>query len=431
MPATLALALFGQISQIASDRRVHKAFQWLHLHEPQIMRWQTELVGIPAPPFGERPRAEWLRDRLEELGLEDARTDEVGNVLAVRRASPPSERSVLLSAHIDTVFPASTPINPVVRDTRLEAPGACDNGAGVVGLLALAAALQHAEITPGCDLIFAGDVGEEGEGNLRGMRFLYEQPQFAERISAHLVIDGAGLEVAVTEALGSHRYEVTIRGPGGHSWSNSENPNPIVVLSRAIAQLSSAELSASPRTTMNVGTMEGGTAINVIPSHATARLDFRSTSQEQLIRLEVELHRAIENAVLEANAGKQAGKNGAAVTFSIEKIGVRPTGSLPADSPLYQTLRAVDRHLNIRTEPRTASTDANVPLSLGVPALSVGAGGTGGGIHTPQEWYDSRNRDLGLRRVLLLALALTSVPDQPSLPGARQAPARTSPNGGS
>ena len=400
MASISSVSAFARVAQLASDRRIHKAFRWLHLHERQIMQWQTELVTVAAPPFGERPRAEWLSARFQGLGLDEVRIDGVGNALGVKKSSVPAEHCVLVSAHIDTVFPATTTIQPVVKDSLLEAPGACDNGAGVVCLLAMAAALQHADIRPECDLIFVGNVGEEGEGNLRGMRFLYEQPQFTARTAAHLVIDGAGHEVAVTGALGSQRYQVTLCGPGGHSWTDSDHPNPIVVLSQAIARLSSVELGTEPRTTMNVGTIEGGTATNVIPSQASARFDFRSTSPEQLIRLEVELHRAVEDAVLAANAGKQ----NEALNFTIEEIGARPSGSLPDDSALYQLLRAVDRHLNIRTEPRTASTDANIPLSLGVPALSMGGGGTGGGIHTPQEWYDAKDRQSGLRRVLLLML---------------------------
>jgi tripeptide aminopeptidase len=412
MSPTLTTSAFARIAQLASDRRVHKAFQWLHLHEQQIMRWQSDLVGIGAPPFGEKPRAEWLCARFQELGLENARLDRIGNTIGVKRSSRLAEHSVLISAHIDTVFPASTPIKPILKGTRLEAPGSCDNGAGIAGLLAIAAALQHADITPERDLIFVGNVGEEGEGDLRGMRSLYQQPDFAERIAAHLVIDGAGHEVAVTEALGSQRYKVTLRGPGGHSWADADNPNPIVALSEAITRLSAIELSDSPRTTMNVGTIEGGTATNVVPSHASARFDFRSTTPEQLIGLEVELHRAVEDAVLAANEQRHSKKNTDVLTCAIEKIGSRPVGALPHDATLYQILRAVDRHLNIRTELRTASTDANIPLSLGVPAVSIGAGGSGGGIHTFLEWYDAQDRELGLRRVLLLLIALANhLPD--------------------
>jgi acetylornithine deacetylase/succinyl-diaminopimelate desuccinylase-like protein len=395
------LSPFTRVAQLAADRRVHKAFQWMHLHERQIMRWQTDLITIPAPPFAEGPRAEWLCARFNDLGLSDVRIDAIGNAIGARKSASPSGHTVLISAHIDTVFPAGTPIKPKLKNTRLEAPGACDNGGGVACLLALAAALQHADVTPACEIIFCGNVGEEGEGNLRGIRHLYEQSDFAARIAAHIVIDGAGHEVAVTEALGSRRYLVTLRGPGGHSWANADHPNPIVVLSQAIARLSGVHLSTSPRTTMNVGTIEGGSATNVIPSSASARFDFRSTSPEQLIRLEVELHRAVEDAVLAANRTAPA----AAITQTISGIGHRPSGALPETSSLFQLLRAVDRHLNITTQTRIASTDANIPLSLDVSALSIGAGGNGGGIHTLQEWYDAKDRESGLRRALLLMLA--------------------------
>lgn len=405
MAAVFAASAYGQVAKIAADRRVHKAFQWLHLHERQVMRWQTELVTVAAPPFGEGPRAEWLCARFRELGLADVRLDEIGNALGIRRGTREATPRVLVSAHIDTVFPAGTVIKPVVKGTRIEAPGACDNGAGVVCLLALAAAMQHAEIDPSCDVVFAGNVGEEGEGNLRGVRFLYEQPGFSESIAAHLVIDGAGHELVVTEALGSRRYLVTVRGPGGHSWADADRPNPIVALSRAIARLSEVELSESPRTTMNVGTIEGGTGTNVVPSEVSARFDFRSTSREQLVRLQAELHRAVEDAVIAANAAKPGKKHGSRLEFEVQQIGLRPAGTLARDTALHQQLRAVDRHLNIRTMSRIASTDANIPLSLGVPALSIGAGGTGGGVHTPQEWYDAKDREVGLRRALLLMLA--------------------------
>src|SRR6185312_1209391 len=407
MAPAFTMAAFTRVAQIASDRRVHRALQWLHLHEQQIMKWQMEVTGIPSPPFGERPRAEWLCARFRELGLEDVRLDGIGNALGVRRGAQPAERGLLLSAHIDTVFPAGTVIKPVLKDTLLQAPGACDNGAGVVCLLAIAAALRHAEVVPARDLIFCGNVGEEGEGNLRGMRFLYEQEKIGERIAAHLVVDGAGHESAVTEALGSRRFQVALKGPGGHSWSDAGNPNPIVALSRAIARLSEVDLSAGPRTTMNVATIEGGTAVNVVPDCASARFDFRSTDSEQLIRMEVELHRAVEDAVMAANEARRSGRRQSkGLEFSIKKIGERPAGALPNEAAIYRMLRAVDRHLGIRTEGRTASTDANIPLSRGVQALSVGAGGTGGGIHTPQEWYDAKDRESGLRRVLLLTLAL-------------------------
>lgn len=374
------------------------------------MQWQTEMVQVPAPPFGEGPRAAWLCARLQELGLEDAHIDDAGNALGMwpgaEQASEAASRRVLLSAHIDTVFPAETPIDPVLQDSRLQAPGACDNGAGVAAMLAIAAAMRHAQITPAAEILFAGNVGEEGEGDLRGTRHLYRKGEH-ERIAAHIVLDGAGHEAAVTHALGSQRYLVTIHGPGGHSWTDAGRPNPIVLLSRAIHRFAEVALPDRPRTTINVGTMEGGTAINVIPERAAARFDLRSSDPEQLIRLEVELHRAVEDAVLAATNDQRADTAG--VRFTIEKIGDRPAGRLPEDSAMLKMLQAVDRHMGIRTEARIASTDANIPLSLGVPAISIGGGGEGGGIHTSGEWYDARGRELGLRRILLLLLAMAGI----------------------
>lgn len=389
------------IQRLAADRRVHQAFQWLHLQEPRILQWQAEMVRIPAPPFGEQPRAEWLCERFRGLGLADPRIDEAGNAVALLAGAQTETERVLLSAHIDTVFPPGTTIQPELHGSRLGAPGACDNGAGVAALLAIAAVLRQTGLQPGCTVIFAGNVGEEGEGNLRGVRHLYRNR--GERIRAHLVLDGAGHEAAVTHALGSQRYLVSITGPGGHSWTDAGRPNPIVILSRAIQQFSAVTVPDIPRTVVNVGTIEGGTAINAIPERAAARFDLRSTDPEQLIRLEVELHRAVEDAVIAAN--QHPGAEASNVRFAIEKLGDRPAGRLPADSELMTLLEAVDRHLGIRTELRLASTDANIPLSLGVPALSIGGGGEGGGIHTYGEWYDGRGRDLGLRRILLLLLA--------------------------
>jgi len=411
MPGSLASSAFSRIGQLASLPRVHAAFQWFHLHDRRMMQWQQELVSIAAPPFGESRRAEWLAERFRELKLEQVEIDSVGNVLGCYpgQGLGADQRCVLLSAHIDTVFPLHTPISPLVDHNRLEAPGACDNGAGVAGMLALAAALDSSGIELPCDLLFAGNVGEEGEGDLRGMRYLYGASPWFPRIGANVVLDGAGCEVVVTQGLGSRRYLVTMKGPGGHSWTDAGTPNPIVVLSRAIAAMSDVPLPTSPRTTLNIGTIEGGSSVNSIPEFATARFDLRSVEAEQLVRLEVELHRAVEDAVLIANEGTVG-----PVQFLIERIGDRPAGRLDSDSPLLEALHAVDRHLGIRTEQRVASTDANIPLSRGIPALSIGAGGDGGGIHTRGEWYDAGGRELALKRILLLLLMASDLVAQTS-----------------
>ena len=401
MAATTSPSAYSRLSAIASQRRVHEAFGWLHLHQQQIMGWQEELVAVPAPPFHEHTRANWLLKFFQAAGLQGACIDEEGNCLGIYQGAADRQSTVLISAHIDTVFPPDTPIAPRIAGTRLYAPGACDNGAGIVGMIAILHSLRHAGIEPEHNILFVGNVGEEGEGNLRGIRHIYNQKMWRTTIGSHLVLDGAGHEIAVTQALGSRRYFVTLTGSGGHSWTDAARPNPIVVLSRVITRLSKLDLSGTPRTTLNVGTIEGGSAVNSIPEHAAARFDVRSTAPEQIIRLEVELYRAVEDSVIEANR-----KSSFPLTYTIEIIGDRPAGSLAKDSSLHHAIEAVDRHLGIRSEMRVASTDANIPLSLAVPAVSIGAGGEGGGIHTRAEWYDAHGRELGLRRALLLLLMM-------------------------
>jgi tripeptide aminopeptidase len=412
MPVLPRISAFSRVTALAAQRPVHAAFAWMHGNPKTIMDWQASMVAIPAPPFGEEARAEWLSAHFAEAGLSQVHTDEVGNVFGVLPAAklPPESTGplVVLSAHLDTVFPADTPLNPVVDGDRLEAPGACDNGAGVAGMLAIAHALIEAKAELPAPLIFLGNVGEEGEGDLRGMRHLYRQSALAGRIAAHIVLDGAGADSAVTQALGSRRFQVTVSGPGGHSFTDAGTPNPIVALAFALAALAETALPEEPRTTLNLGTVRGGTSVNSIPESAQASIDFRSTSAEQLTRLEVALHRAVEDSVQRTNAAVKAetAQSRGLLSFSIVKIGDRPAAQLPVDSQLFEGLRAVDRHLGLRSDFRLGSTDANIPLSLGVPALSLGAGGDGGGAHTQAEWYSAKDREVGLKRVLLLTLAM-------------------------
>jgi acetylornithine deacetylase/succinyl-diaminopimelate desuccinylase-like protein len=404
---------FSRVTALATLRPVHGAFAWLHGNPKTIMDWQTELVAIPGPPFGEEARSAWMAARFAEAGLSGTETDAIGNVSGwLRAARLPAESTgpvVVLSAHLDTVFPAETHLKPVVTGERLEAPGACDNCAGVVGMLAIAHALAESGVELAAPLLFLGNVGEEGEGDLRGVRHFYCQKALAGRIAAHIVLDGAGAESAVTLALGSRRYRVTVTGPGGHSFTDAGTPNPIAALASALAVVAGRALPEEPRTTLNLGTIRGGTSVNAIPESAQATIDFRSTSAEQLLLLEVALHRAVEDAVEHWNAlATTAAKGGRGLlAYKIDKIGDRPAAQLSADSPLLEALRAVDRHLGLRTDQRLGSTDANIPLSLAVPALSMGAGGDGGGAHTLAEWYSAKDREAGLKRVLLLTLAMT------------------------
>lgn len=411
MPLLSRTSAFTRVTAIAAQRPVHAAFAWLHRNPKRIMDWQAQLVAIPAPPYGEAERAAWLAARFREAGLSGVETDEAGNVLgSIPAADLPRESTgpvVLLSAHLDTVFPAGTRIDPVVEGERLTAPGACDNGAGVAGMLALVHALIHSSVPLPAPLVVVGNVGEEGEGDLRGVRQIYNRSGLAGRIAAHTVLDGAGSDTAVVQALGSRRFRIAISGPGGHSFTDAGRPNPIAALASALAVLAGIPHLEEPRTTVNIGTIHGGTSVNSIPEDAQATVDFRSTDTAQLVRLEVALHRAVEDSVAHWNAQAKPGPNAAeALRFSIVKIGERPAGHLPAESPLREALQAVDRHLGLRADLRLGSTDANLPLSLGIPAISMGAGGEGGGAHTLAEWYSAQGREIGLRRVLLLVLSM-------------------------
>jgi acetylornithine deacetylase/succinyl-diaminopimelate desuccinylase-like protein len=402
---------FSRVTSLATLRPVHAALLWLHGNPQKIMDWQAELVAIPAPPFGEQARSAWLAEHFRATGLSCVETDEVGNVMGMLQAANLPEEStgpvVVISAHLDTVFPADTPINPVRDGDRLLAPGASDNGAGVAGMLAVLHALLNAKVELRAPVIFLGNVGEEGEGDLRGVRHFYSRQALASRIAAHIVLDGAGADSAVTQALGSRRFQVIVSGPGGHSFTDAGTANPIIALATALAEVAEISLPEEPRTTLNIGTIRGGTSVNSIPESATATVDFRSTDSGQLVRLEVALHRAVEDAVAHWNARTSTAINGARpLKFSIAKIGDRPAASLPNESPILEALRAVDRHLRLRTDLRLGSTDANFPLSLGVPSLSIGAGGEGGGAHTQAEWYSAKDRETGLRRVLLFLLAV-------------------------
>jgi acetylornithine deacetylase/succinyl-diaminopimelate desuccinylase-like protein len=384
----------ARIAALASDRQLHAAFAWLHLHEPQLRRWQLEFLAIPAPPFGESARAAWFLQKFTELGLANPHLDSVGNALA--ELNPPTTYNLepttclLLSAHLDTVFPASTDCTPHEVGPAIHCPGACDNGAGLTALLALAAALKHANITPPATILFCANVGEEGPGDLRGMRHLFQTGQYKSRIRAAIALEGSGTTAIVDRALGSRRLRLTVSGPGGHSWADAGRPNPILALASALHAIGNLKLPSKPRTTLNVGTISGGTSVNSIPESATCELDLRSTSSVELDRLELNVLN-IFNEKLN-------------LKFDISRIGNRPSGALAPTSSLATSLRAVDRHLALTTESRIGSTDANIPLSLHIPALAIGCGGTGSGIHTLAESYDPTGRDLALRRILLLLL---------------------------
>lgn len=371
-------------------------------------RWiddrHIELCRIPAPTFMEQQRADWMFLQLKQLGW-DAKVDRTGNVLATWPGSPKDGPLVALTAHLDTVLAPRKPEEIQVdgRDRiRLTGPGVSDNGAGLAGLLAFAKAWAESpqnEFLPASPLLVA-NVGEEGEGNLSGMRFLCRQQSWISRISSFLVLDGPAIDHLTYEALACRRFDIAVSGPGGHSWSDYGAANAVHALARAITWFGEARAAASPvsRYSWNFGVVEGGTTVNSIPASARAKVDLRSMDLTLLDTLSEELTEVLERALLAENEAASYGR----VTARIKETGSRPGGSLGEDAPLLGWARAVDEALNIRSSPDCASTDANVPLSMGLPALSIGAGGAGGGAHTPEEWYSPEGRELGLRRVFLL-----------------------------
>lgn len=409
-PAEPTPALQEEISAIATVPKVQEAMEWFARKETQFTRWQLDLARIPAPPFGEAARAEWVAQKFESLGLKRVHLDAVGNVLGLRSGAEDSVISI--SAHLDTVFPAGTVVNSRQQGPRLYGPGISDNAAGVTAMLAIVAACKEFGFLLDSSLLFIGNVGEEGEGDLRGMRYVFFDSEYKDAIKASLVIDGAGSDTIVAEALGSRRFEIIIRGPGGHSWSDFGAPNPIVALAYAIHLFSQTRVSTSPKTTFNVGVIEGGTSVNSIPESAKMRVDIRSTSAMEIERLELELRRAVEQAVEQEDARSRRGNGGnrhSGLTAQIRAIGSRPAGELGPHARILQVARAVDAHLHNSAHVQRASTDANIPLSLGREAIAIGAGGLGGGAHTLQEWFDVTGREIALKRILLIVLALAGL----------------------
>ncbi len=396
-----------EIAHLAEMRSVHAAFAWFRVKERVISDLQLEVTSIPAPPFGEDERGEWVEAKFREFGLQEVHRDELGNVLGVRPGVSSELPMLAISAHIDTVFPAGTKIYVRREGERLFGPGISDNGSGIAALLGLACAMDEAGLKTQAPLLLIGNVGEEGEGDLRGMRHIFAQEKWRSRIGRLLVLDGAGSDSVVSQALGSRRFEITVRGPGGHSWSDFGLPNPIVVLAQAIEKFSRIPVPLNPKTTFNVGVVEGGTSINSIPERATMRVDLRSAAGSEIDRLEAALRTAIEEAVSKAQGERRAGRP--SLGYEMRVIGSRPAAELQENARILTVVRAVDAHMKNEATVHRASTDANIPLSMGIESVAIGAGGTGGGAHTVHEWFDPAGRDLALKRILLTILALAGV----------------------
>jgi tripeptide aminopeptidase len=402
MPARTKDAV--SIERIAQDSRVQAALASFEKNAEWITDEQVRLTEIPAPSFAEGHRAEALRHMLTSVGWK-TEIDSAGNVVSERAGNGSAKDVVLIAAHIDTVFPQGTRVRVKRKGTRLEAPGIADNGAGIAALVGLARAVSDANVQTEATLVFAGDTGEEGEGNLRGIRQL--MTTYKDRLRAVIAIDGASTDHIVTQGLASRRIEATVHGPGGHSWSDFGAPNAITALARGVVVFSSVSVPDLPRTTFNFGVVEGGTSVNAIPDRASVKIDLRSEEEGQLDRLEKELHTAMQAGIREEMAAAVPGSG--SLELSYRSLGVRPAGKLASDAPLVVAINGVDKYLGNRSRLESSSTDANIPLSLGIPAIGIGGGGRAGGSHTVDEWYDTAGRALGLKRALLTVLTVSGV----------------------
>jgi len=409
--ATLsARATDDSVSKLAEDARCAKGLEWIAKNSSWVTEQQVRLSEIPAPEFGEAERGKALAAIFAAAGL-NVRTDDAGNVIAESAGSEPGV--VLFVAHLDTVFPAGTDVSVKRDGNRLVGPGISDNAAGLSALAGLARALSTSGIRTRKTIVLAGDVGEEGEGNLRGVRALMDE--YGSRLADVIAVDGPSTDYITTQGIASRRFEITVTGPGGHSWSDFGEPNPITALARAIVKFSAIRVPDNPRSSFNFGVIEGGTSVNSIPARVWVKVDLRSEDEGELARLDKALRDAIMAGVNEELAASRVSSDDyaqfdpSALHVEFRSLGTRPAGALPKDSPLLATMRAVDSYLGNRSRLERSSTDANIPLSLGIPAIAVGGGGKGGGSHTLEEWYDPAGRDLGLKRLYLAAVALAGI----------------------
>src|ERR1700687_4872554 len=396
----------AQGSRLPDNARVRAALDWFTPNISWVNDQQVRITEIPAPPFQEAQRAAAVRESLAEAGL-TAQIDKAGNVIGELRGVNEKE-VVAIAAHLDTVFPPGTDVKVHREGSRMAAPGISDNGTGVAALLALARAVQFAHIKPQRTILF---VGEEGEGNLRGMRAIVDT--YRGKLKAVVVLDGSGTDHVTTKALASRRLEALITGPGGHSWSDFGMPNPINALVRGSVRFINTKVPASPRTTFNIGQIEGGTSVNSVPHEARLKVDIRSESEDELTRLESALRECIAAGVrdeMDSSRDRSKGK----LEWKVELLGSRPGGEMAPDSPLLAALRAAGAGVGHQSCIERSSTDANIPLSLGIDAISIGAGGSGGGAHSLQEWYDSAGREAGLKRALLTLLGVSGVAEEKS-----------------
>jgi tripeptide aminopeptidase len=387
-------------TDLLSEPTVRAALEAAKRNEPHILDEQVRICEIPAPPFHEEKRAAELKRLFEQLHLQNVRIDKAGNVIGVRpgRSAHPN---LVFSAHLDTVFPEGTDVKVTRNGDVMKAPGIGDDCRGLALMLGVIRALDEGHVqTPGT-ITFVADVGEEGLGDLRGMKQLFFET-LKGQIDKFISVDGTGLGITHI-GVGSNRYKVTFKGPGGHSYGAFGMANPIQAMGRAIAKIDDFQVPRQPKTTFNVGRVGGGTSVNAIPFEAWMEVDMRSADPNALKDLDAKFQAAIKDAVTEENA-RWNGRG--AVSASAELVGVRPAGQTPKESAIVQTALGVSRSLQIEEALREGSTDSNVPMNLGIPAITISGGGAGTGAHSLGETFDGKDSWRGTQRALLLAIAL-------------------------
>ena len=377
----------------------------LAARDDAVLRAQVALAQVPAPTGDEGDRATLLRERFTLLGLADVRIDDAGNVIGRCPGRRP-DGPVVICAHMDTVYGRDVPHVVTRTGERYAGPSITDNSRGLAVMLAIAEALGVGDVSLERPVEFVGSTGEEGNGDLRGVKHYFART--SDRPAAMIALDGAGDSRIIHRALGARRYRVTFNGPGGHSWAAFGAPNAIHAAAEATARLAAITLPANPRTTLSVGRIGGGISVNSIPEHAWLELDVRSTSARSLDQMDLEVHRAVAAAAAAENARRARGT--IALSTNIVCIGDRPGGETPADHPLVEAAQAMTLLSGCDPEHTVASTDANVPIGLGIPAIAIGAGGRGGDAHSASEWYDNTNGPRGAARALAIVCAAAELP---------------------
>lgn len=387
---------------LMSEPVIEEAFRVIVELDPRTVEDHIALTQIPAPPFKEAERAqvylEWLRD----AGADSVFIDEEGNVIALRRGRT-GERTVGFGGHLDTVFPEGTDVTVQQRGDTLFAPGIGDNTRGLMVVLTVLRAMEQAGVETEDDVWFVGVVGEEGLGDLRGMKHLFGAD--TNPIAAWIDVDGLGLDRTVNRGLGSYRYRVAFKGPGGHSWGAFGIANPAHALGRAVTHFVAAAdplTRSGPRTSYNVGSLDGGTSVNAVPFEAIMEIDMRSEDPASLDRIDLAFKEAMQRGLDDEN---KARRRGPTLELVVEPIGNRPSGAVPDDAPLVRRALATSEILGVPGSLAIASTNSNIPIALGIPAVTIGGGGVGEGAHSPDEWWINRDGHLGIQRALLLLVA--------------------------